>query len=397
MKRNCIRLALPIAGCMALVIANDAIASGVSFTGLGDLVGDDFNSVAFGVSADGSVVAGIGSIAGGDEAFRWTRSEGLNGLGVLPNSSPYSIAYGISADGGSIVGTSHFGGPGEADAIRWNVGGMLGLGDLSGGRDSSTAYDVSADGSVVVGRGNTATANEAIIWTSQDGVVGLGHLPDGRRDTFARGVSNDGSVVAGYSFGHPDGSCLPPVLCSTQAFRWTADDGMVGLGDLAGGDFTSTAFGISGDGDVIVGYSLSGLGNEAFRWTSAGGMVGLGDLADGLFQSFAQGVSLDGSVIVGRGNGALGDEAFVWTAENGMQRLMDILIAGGVSGLDDWTLTHAMGISDDGTTVVGTGFNPDGNREAFVANISTVPVPSAVWLFVSALGLLGWMRRKKAS
>jgi hypothetical protein len=28
--------------------------------------------------------------------------------------------------------------------------------------------------------------------------------------------------------------------------------------------------------------------------------------------------------------------------------------------------------------------------------VSTVPIPAAVWLFGSALGLLGWMRRKKA-
>ena len=40
--------------------------------------------------------------------------------------------------------------------------------------------------------------------------------------------------------------------------------------------------------------------------------------------------------------------------------------------------------------------NPDGSdtQNAFALNTSVVPVPAAVWLFGSALGLLGWGRRK---
>jgi hypothetical protein len=32
----------------------------------------------------------------------------------------------------------------------------------------------------------------------------------------------------------------------------------------------------------------------------------------------------------------------------------------------------------------------------FPATITTVPVPGTIWLFGSALGLLGWMRRRAA-
>ncbi|MFQ5634997.1 MAG: PEP-CTERM sorting domain-containing protein, partial [Gammaproteobacteria bacterium] len=184
---------------------------------------------------------------------------------------------------------------------------------------------------------------------------------------------------------------------TTQAFRWTVGDGMVGLGDLPGGAAQSTAFDVSGDGNVIVGYSLATAGPEAFRWTAAGGMAGLGDLPGGAFRSFAHGVSANGSIVVGFAESALGDEAFVWTADNGMQRLADILITRGAGGFGGWILTNAMSISDDGTTVVGTGINPDGNREAFVANIAVVPVPSAAWLLGSALGLLGFQRSRSAS
>ena len=71
----------------------------------------------------------------------------------------------------------------------------------------------------------------------------------------------------------------------TEAFRWTSGGGMVGLGDLPGGSFSSHAFGVSSDGSVVVesSHSVSG-GYEAFRWTSAGGMVGLGDLPAGTAQ-----------------------------------------------------------------------------------------------------------------
>ncbi len=36
--------------------------------------------------------------------------------------------------------------------------------------------------------------------------------------------------------------------------------------------------GLSADGSVVVGVSNSASGTEAFRWTAGGGMVGLGDL-----------------------------------------------------------------------------------------------------------------------
>jgi hypothetical protein len=54
------------------------------------------------------------------------------------------------------------------------------------------------------------------------------------------------------------------------------------------------------------------------------------------------------------------------------------------------------------TTALGEGLrwelevdNIAGN-EFLVAQVSAVPVPAALWLFASGLGLLGWMRRKPA-
>jgi probable HAF family extracellular repeat protein len=58
------------------------------------------------------------------------------------------------------------------------------------------------------------------------------------------------------------------------------DDRMEGLGDLPGGGFFSIARAISADGGVIVGQGTSTSGQEAFRWTEDDGMVGLARLSD---------------------------------------------------------------------------------------------------------------------
>lgn len=84
-----------------------------------------------------------------------------------------------------------------------------------------------------------------------------------------------------------------------------------GLGDLPGGPFESAGFGVSADGRVVVGYSLSGLGYEAFRWSN-GTITGLGDLSGGAFISEARGVSADGSVVVGSSETGSDFRAFRW-------------------------------------------------------------------------------------
>jgi probable HAF family extracellular repeat protein len=82
------------------------------------------------------------------------------------------------------------------------------------------------------------------------------------------------------------------------------------LGDLAGGEVSSTASAISPDGLVVVGWSSSENGVEAFRWTLEGGMEGLGDLPGGEFSSRARDVSAEGLVVVGGGGSERGEEGF---------------------------------------------------------------------------------------
>ncbi len=146
---------------------------------------------------------------------------------------------------------------------------------------------------------------------------------------------------------------------------------MIGLGDLPGGSTNSHAYGVSADGFVIVGEAGSAAGREAFRWTQEEGMIGLGDLAGGSFSSSANGISADGLVIVGSGRSASGSEAFLWDLTHGMRSLRDVLINDFDLGasLTNWTLTSANDISADGQFIVGSGINPSGNPEAWLADI----------------------------
>jgi probable HAF family extracellular repeat protein len=150
---------------------------------------------------------------------------------------------------------------------------------------------------------------------------------------------------------------------------------MIGLGDLPGGGLVSSASDVSPDGRVVVGEGTSALGQEAFLWTQNGGIVGLGDLPDGNFFSTALAVSANGALVVGQGSSAAGYEAFIWDASRGMRSLRNVLINdfGLGSSLAGWTLTAANDISADGQFIVGSGINPDGNQEAWLARLTSEP------------------------
>lgn len=353
-----------IAACIIIVTAVSGSFAGVaSFQGLGDLSDGIMRSQAFGISADGKVVVGYGTGSNGQEAFRWTAVDGMVGLGSMPGIPGNFTSWGMatSADGSVVVGIGIAGG--LRYAIRWTEDyGMIGSGNLTGS-GYRLAYGISADGSTVVG----GTYGEALLWTQEGGMLNLGHLAGGV-DACAFGVSSDGSVVVGQSL-----APSPPEAGSTnQAFRWTADDGMVALGDLPGGVFSSSAYATSADGSVVVGGSNSAFGYEAFRWTADGGMVGLGELPGGIFNSHAKATSADGSIIVGLSNSGSGHDAFIWTADEGMRSLYEVLSIDFGLDLAGWQLADAAGISADGRTIVGVGINPDGHQEAFIAKIPLV-------------------------
>lgn len=332
------------------------------FQPLGFFSADSPQSQAFGVSDDGRVVVGRSENAEGiSTAFRWTAEDGLvNLLADVTGDDVTGTAMGASADGSVLVGSFAPNGQG-ALPFRWTEAtGVVAL-ELSSWEDGN-ATGLSVDGSVVVGIGiPDGGFGEALRW--ENGVaLGLGDLPGGDDYSVAWGISGDGAVVVGQASG-VDGS---------EAFRWTESSGMQSLGYLPEpGEFPySFALGVSTDGSAIVGQSRSQNGAEAFRWTESGGMEGLGDLAGGGFNSSAYDASADGSVVVGTGRNDGGGAAFIWKAEDGMRSLQSVLETEFGVDLTGWTLTEARAVSNDGLVVVGRGINPDGDEEAWRADLA---------------------------
>jgi probable HAF family extracellular repeat protein len=191
-------------------------------------------------------------------------------------------------------------------------------------------------------------------------------------------VSADGSVVVGGSVWDSisqNGFLFRP----QEAFRWTEEEGMVGLGQLVGAP-SSRAHAVSADGSVIVGWINQFVRpgdvvfpyNEAFRWAPNEGMVLLDPHRTG--NSSANFVSADGSLIFGVNPQG---HYFVWDAAHGMRNLFQLLQDYGAD-LSGWPINEMLmtAVSPDGTIFVGVGTNPDGKREAWQAILDLPETPT---------------------
>jgi probable HAF family extracellular repeat protein len=337
------------------------------FQGLGDLAGGTFASFATALSRDGSTVVGRGMSASGPEAMRWRAGTGMVGLGDLSGGTFSSKSYDVSADGRVVVGgsdSSLVDCPGRTEeAFRWTEGGgMVALGDLATGCFFSAAYAVSADGTLIGGPAENALANTAATWSSADGWTDLGFATSTDNSSAIAAVTPDKQWFAGT---HRIGA-----TAEYQVFRWSSAGGQELLGDLPGGIVYASANAVSDDGSVLVGFGTADTGLKAFRWTSDDGLVDIGDFPSGAADSWAEAIAPDGSLMVGYGTTADGKEAAIWQTPSSIERVVDVLSSHGVTVPSGWTLTDATGISvaGDVVTIAGTGTNPDGDTEAWVAS-----------------------------
>ena len=307
------------------------------------------------------------------EAVYWTAANGATSLGDLSGGSFYSYATNTNYDGSVVVGSGHSAIGGEA--FRWTqAGGMQGLGhlgagsmcDLDNGCSSyyaSSASAVSANGNIVVGKTTSDIGDQAYRWTQETGMVGLGGL--GGYASAASDISADGSVIVGSAY---DANYIE------RSFRWTQETGVVAITSLWG-DYDHAATGVSGNGQVIIGNAYDENYNRwAYRWTQSGGMINLGAVESGLpyYQNSANAINADGSVIVGSsgdGNHPVTQHAFRWTQATGIKSLSSILTEAGVN-TSTWLLNDATGVSDDGNIIVGTGYF-NSSQTPYIANVKT--------------------------
>jgi len=212
-------------------------------------------------------------------------------------------------------------------------GGLLDLGTLPNDL-SGSGLVVSADGNTVAG----SSEQKAVRWTSTGGIQDLGLA--GADRAFVYGMSQDGDVVVGSlaapGYQHP--------------FRWDTATGMQDLGVPFGTHGRLSA--CNADGSVLTG-EIEG---HAVRWTSAVGFQSLGDI--GSWFSKANAVSPDGSVIVGYAFDVAGRRrAFRWTLTTGMVDL------GSIPGVDFGYSAYAL--SADGSVIVGHMSNNTSSTRSF--------------------------------
>ncbi|MFN3166107.1 MAG: PEP-CTERM sorting domain-containing protein [Phycisphaeraceae bacterium] len=271
---------------------------------------------------------------------------------VLNVSPPSSFdrnlggAFGVSGDGNTVVG-NYFrkGTPGDN-------GGMPATYDLAAGTttalnpgttpDDDRGYVLGADfdGDVVVG----FVDNPFIPTVWVNGVQTELTHPDGSTGR-AIAVSDDGTRIAGYQR-----QVAPDTSLNTQGqVLWRYLDGndtwqRVNLGRLPGmTDGLAEAYGISGDGEVVVGWDWE---NTLIQ---GGGIAGSGDTGQGTF----------------------------WTEHTGLVNIEDFLAARGFDpasiGVEIAMLT---GISPDGGTLLAWAFtgNTINDITGLVIDVSATPL-----------------------
>lgn len=349
--------------CAGLFYSGAGVAD---FIPLGYLDSTNFESVATGVSNDGSVISGYVDSISGMQGFYWNKDTGMQGIGILYpfilNSE--SAALGVSDNGKVLVGwaTTLKSNQLSKMATRWTV--ENGFSTVVG--PYSLLQDAGYDGVMVSGRqGSDESFYGGVLWQNNTAIksyVLSGHRFD------ARAISADIPVIA-----LSDSYVLGGEF-NARSFLWDARvSGLVTIADLPGGSLYPqfiTAEDISVNGKVVVGVSEGENGYEAFRWTQASGTQGLGTLS-GFSSSHARGVSANGKIIVGDVYNNINDgRAFIYTANNGLQDLQSVLESKLSLNLTGWRLDKASAISANGMVIVGEGVNPQGKLEAWRVDIS---------------------------
>ncbi|WP_337173560.1 hypothetical protein [Paludisphaera sp.] len=191
---------------------------------------------------------------------------------------------------------------------------------------TSPVEAVSADGNVVVGFG--------FHWSSGEGLVplvapqGLSGIPA------AKAVSADGSVIVGE---------ITPNFGAVPAFRWSP--GQANVQTLPVGSLYADAYGVSSNGNTIVGYASSFDANANGVYRLSGGQASTVIPTNNTFTRYqVAGISSSASVIAGTGFERDGSSTIFRWANNSFTTLPEPLARS----------SFATAVSPDGSVIVGT-------------------------------------------
>lgn len=295
----------------------------------------------------------------------------MKDLGTLGGDEAYG--RGIN-NNGQIVGNARF----EPDntnfhAFVYENNTLKDLGTLGGKGVHSRAEAINEKGQIVGWSDTDDVGASTQAYLYEKGTMkGLGTL--GGQHSNAFDINNNGLIV---------GTASKADTAEFHAFSYQ-NDLMTDLGTLATeGTGFSEARGVNDLGQ-IVGYSMTDGGAfHAFLYEN-GTMNDLGSLHD---DAYANAINNKGQIVGDLRVDARREDAFLY--ENGEMVYLDSLMS--AEDQAKWKLQNAWGINENGAI---TGFGTIKNEgHAFL--LQPVPLPASIFLMTPALGLLGFMSKRR--
>ncbi len=384
-------IAVLITTCLTLSSPSWAIE--YAFTDLGTLGGT--NSSASSVNNTG-VIVGTSSLTGNtlSHATLW---EGTSIIDLGGFYQENSTATAIS-NSGKVAGSGYAISYGKTHAAGWydtsynSVPTDLGLVDQTGaGQSNASSIN---DAGKIVGSGQSADYfQHATLWKAADQLKDISK-GGALLSSAANGINNSDQVV-GWNDSTASGAVTKyAALWSPAANGNYVETKLGNAGVSIVGGYQSYATAINDNGSIVGSAQFSSSSTapyHAAKWEVSDykTLIDLGTL--GGAYSFANSINSDGLVVGSSQTDGNTTHATLWndTTAIDLNTLLDpATFAAG------WVLTSANDINDLGW-IVGNATNATlGITRGFLLTPTAVPVPAAVWLFSSGLGIMAFRRRK---
>ncbi len=242
---------------LTVVLAGRSPAASLTYLG--------FSGVGYDMSSDGQVVVGRIGPNGYGGAFRWTAATGMQVL------STHAEATGVSADGSTVCGTIiPSAQTGTGRAFRWTEGSGIVTLRNNVSDDVSYGNDISADGSTVIGSFNEGSGNRPFVWSATTGASPLA-FPNAANNSFGDAVKITGDGTKAFGTATFPSASGPPAF--GQPTRWTLNPDTYDRIDPTVNMSYPILTGISADGSVVVGATVSHDQYAPWYWTALSGLV----------------------------------------------------------------------------------------------------------------------------